>query len=158
MSMREQRGYITEEPISREIRTGSQFSERGRQLLEEPHIGVLAVQRPDGAIVQTEMWYALRDDGTILMNTAKFRRKYSHLQQNPSLSFLVSGGDYRFVTMNGTVDLNDDPETAQRDIRLLAERYHGKEEAEKMMRDEFSREERVSIVLTPTKITEYFSK
>lgn len=158
MSLGEQPSRITSEPPGREIVTGSEFSERALQLLREPHMGVLAVQRPDGTIVQTKMWYDLKDDGTILMNTTKFRRKYRHLQKNPSVSLLVSGGDYQFVTMNGTVTLNDDPETAQNDIRHLAKRYLGKEASDKIMEEEFSREERVSIVLTPTRITEYFSQ
>lgn len=149
---------LTQEPSSREIVTGTQFSERAHELLKEPLKGVLAVLRPDGRIVQTEMWYDLQDEGTILMNTTKFRRKYAHLQQNPSASLLISRGNYQFVTLNGTVTLNDDPETAQRDIRRLAQRYLGQEEADEIMRDEFSKEERVSIVLTPTKITEYFSQ
>ncbi len=153
-----QDSQITQEPASREIVTGPQFSERALALLKDPHMGVLSVLRPDGTMVQTKMWYDLRDDGTILMNTTRFRHKYHHLQQNPSISFLVSGGDYQYVTMNGTVALNDDPETAQRDISHLAERYLGKEEADKIMRDEFAREERVSVILTPTKITEYFSQ
>ena len=151
--------HITKEPPSREIVTGIQFSERARQLLSEPLKGVFAILKPDGSIVQTEMWYSLRGDDTILMNTAKFRHKYHHLQQdNPSVSLLVSAGNYQYVSMNGTVVLNDDPEIAQNDIRHLAERYEGKEAAEKMMNEEFSREKRVSIILTPTKITEYFSK
>lgn len=158
----EQDSRITQEPSSREIVTGPQFSERARQLLKDPfkgeHLkGVLAVKKPDGTIRQTEMWYDLRDDGTIVMNTTTFRRKYDYLQNDPNVSLLVSRGNYQYVTMIGAVKLNNDPETAQRDIRQLAEHYHGKEEAEKMMDEEFALEERVSIILTPTKITEYFS-
>ncbi len=152
-----QNTHITQEPSSREIVTRTQFSERARGLLREPLKGVLAIVGPDGRIVQTEMWYDLQEDGTILMNTTKFRRKYAHLQRNPSVSLLISRGNYQYVTMNGAVTLNDNPEIAQQDIRYLAERYLGKEEADKIMQDEFSKEERVSIVLTPTKITEYFS-
>lgn len=154
-----QNSPIAAEPTSREIVTGTLFSERARKLLGEPHMGVFAIQRPDGELVQTKMWYDLRDNGTILMNTARFRHKYRHLQQdNPKISLLVSGGDYQFVTMNGTVVLDEDPERAQSDIRQLAERYLSKEAANKIMEEEFSREERVSIILTPTKITEYFSQ
>jgi PPOX class probable F420-dependent enzyme len=153
-----QAGRITQEPSTREIVTVTQFSERARELLGEPLKGVLAVLRPDGRIVQTEMWYALQDDGTILMNTTKFRRKYDHLRQNPAVSLLVSRGNYQYVMMSGEVALNEDPEVAQKDIRFLAERYMGQEDANKIMEDEFSREERVSITLKPTSITEYFSQ
>jgi PPOX class probable F420-dependent enzyme len=150
--------FLSEEPTSREITTRKQFSERAQVLLKEPLKGVLAVLKPNGQIVQTEMWYELQDGGTILMNTTKFRKKYKHLQQNPQVSLLVSRSNYQYITLNGTVTLNEDPETSQRDIRRLAERYLGKEAAEKIMSDEFSKEERVSITITPTKIVEYFSK
>ncbi len=150
--------HISSEPPSREIITRSQFSERARQLLREPHKGVLALSRPDGSILQTEMWYALRDDDTVLMNTTTFRRKNDYLRNNPSVSLLVSRDKYQYITMNGTVTLNDDREVAQNDIYYLAERYLGKEGAEKIMMEEFSQEERVSIILTPTRITEYFSE
>lgn len=152
------RRKLNSEPASREIRTTAFFSERARKLLEEPHKGVLAVSRPDSSILQTEMWYALREDGSILMNTTAFRRKNTYLRDNPFVSFLVSRGNYQYVTMNGNVALIDTPEVAQRDIRFLAERYLGKEEADKIMTEEFAHEERVSIILTPTKITEYFSE
>ncbi len=163
MTEADDQGIITVEPPTREIVTGVGFSDRARELLIEPFErkplkGILAVLRPDGEIVQTEMWYALQDDGTILMNTAKFRHKYRHLQENPHVSFLVSRGNYQYVTMRGSVLLNDDHEASQRDIRHLAERYMDPEGAEQIMSEEFSREERVSIVLTPTKITEYFSQ
>ena len=163
MSGTEGQDRITQEPSTREIVTGTQFSDRARDLLREPFEGkplkgILAILRPDGRIVQTEMWYDLRDDGTVLMNTTKFRRKYGHLQQSPSVSLLVSRGNYQYVTMNGTVTLDDDPETSQRDVRHLAERYMEEEEADKIMADEFSKEDRVSITLTPASITEYFSQ
>lgn len=158
MSLGEQPGPITEEPASREIVTSTQLSERARKLLREPLFGYLGFNRLDGDLDQDEIWYELRDDNTILMNTTKFRYKYRCLQQDPGVSLIVSRGNYQNVKLRGTVTLNDDPETTQRDIRHLAERYEGKEAAEKMMKEEFSREERVSIILTPTSITEYFSK
>jgi PPOX class probable F420-dependent enzyme len=149
--------HIRQEPASREIITSAHFSERARELLREPHIGTLALQTP-GGIVQTEMWYALNDDDTLLLNTTTFRRKYEHVKKNPAVSLLVSRGNYQYVTMNGIVVLNDDPEIAQRDIRRLAIRYLGEEEADKIMKEEFSHEDRASMILTPTRITEYFSQ
>lgn len=149
---------IDKEPESREILHSKHFSERARELLREPHLGVLAVLRADGGIVQTEMWYDLKDDDRLLMNTTKFRRKYGHLRGNPFVSFFVSRGTQQYVTLNGTVILDDDPVTSQADIRRLAKRYLGEEAAEKIMQEEFSRQERVSIVVTPTRITEYFSQ
>lgn len=146
------------DPSHREIISGFQFSERARQLLKEPIMGVLAILRKDGSIIQTEMWYELKSDDTILLNTTTYRYKYRYLQDNPSISFFVSRGKYQYVTINGKVTLNKDPEIAQNDIRQLAQRYLGKEEASKIMNEEFSQQERVSIIITPTRITEYFSQ
>jgi hypothetical protein len=40
------------DPSHREITHSSQFSERARQLLKEPLLGVLALLRKDGSIIQ----------------------------------------------------------------------------------------------------------
>ena len=146
------------EPLYRQIKSSKQFSKRARQLLKEPLLGVLAILREDGSIIQTEMWYDIMNDDTILMNTATFRHKYRHLQQkNPSVSFFVSRGTYQYISINGSIALNKDSNIAQKDIHHLAKRYLGKEQAVKAMEGEFSKQERVSIILTPTKIIEYFS-
>ncbi len=60
------------------------------------------------------------------------------------------------LTINGTVQLIDDPERAQHDIYRLSARYHGEEKASRQMQEQFSKETRVSLLLTPERVIEYF--
>jgi PPOX class probable F420-dependent enzyme len=129
----------------------SGLSEEVRRFLEDVHFAVLATINRDGTPQQTVVWYLLRGD-EILMNTARRRVKDRNLRRDPRLSATVEDG-YRFVTINGVARLVDDRETAQADIRLLAMRYNGPEVAERQMREQFSREQRVSIILPVEHIT-----
>jgi PPOX class probable F420-dependent enzyme len=98
-----------------------------RAFLEEPHFGVLATVGRDGLPQQTVIWYELLGD-EIIMNTKRGRSKDSNLQRDPRVSLCVVDG-YRAVTLVGRVTLDDDQETAHRDIKRLAIRYDGEEAA-----------------------------
>ena len=114
-----------------------------RAFLDEPRFAVLATIAEDGVPHQTVMWYALEDD-TIIMNTARGRVKDKHVQRDRRVSFCVEDG-YRYVTVTGQVELNDDQEVAQADIAMLARRYEpGK--AERMIQN-FQRQKRISMYL-----------
>ena len=116
-----------------------------RAFLEERRFGVLATVGVTGAPRQTVMWYLLlsSDAGDeILFNTARGRRKPEHLAREPRVSLCVEDG-YRFVAVSGTVRELTDRETTQADIRRLAERYEGREGADKRM-PRFSTQERIS--------------
>jgi hypothetical protein len=52
--------------------------------------------------------------------------------------------------------LIDDPERAQHDIYRLSARYHGEEKARRQMKEQFSKETRVSLLLKPERVIEYF--
>jgi PPOX class probable F420-dependent enzyme len=116
-----------------------------RGFLDEPRFASLATLNPDGSIQQTVMWYALRGD-QVLMNTARGRKKDRNLLHDRRVSICVEDG-YRYVTIAGEVTLVEDQPTAQADIRALAERYHGPERAEEMVRDGFAKQERISLLL-----------
>lgn len=116
-----------------------------RAFLEEPRFASLATVNPDGSAQQTVMWYALRGEH-VLMNTARGRKKDRNLLRDPRVSVCVEDG-YRYVTIAGEVALVEDQATAQADIRALAERYHGAERAEEMVRTGFAKEERISLLL-----------
>lgn len=113
-----------------------------RAFLQERRFGVLATVGLTGAPRQTVMWYLLEGD-EILFNTARGRRKPEHLARDPRVSMLVEEG-YRYVCMYGRVRDITDRETTQNDIRRLAERYEGEFNADKRMRDVFSKQERLS--------------
>jgi PPOX class probable F420-dependent enzyme len=122
------------------------LSEQVRRFLEAPRFGVLATINPDGSPQQTVIWYLLRGD-EVLMNTKRGRQKDRNLAHDDRASLCVED-DYRYVAINGTIALDDDPRAGQRDIEALAVRYHGPERAAAMMRDQFSKEARVTLRLS----------
>ncbi|HET9919955.1 MAG TPA: PPOX class F420-dependent oxidoreductase [Ktedonobacteraceae bacterium] len=121
----------------------AQLSTKARAYLNEHRFAVLATYNEDGTVQQTVMWYLLEGD-TIVMNTKKGRKKYNNLLRNPRISVCVPNG-YIYLTLSGTVELIDDPQTAQHDIYRLALLNHGEMEAQEQMRQQFSKEQRVTI-------------
>jgi hypothetical protein len=57
--------------------------------------------------------------------------------------------------IRGQVTLIDDQSVAQPDIERLSTRYHGPEKAQRQMRDQFSKEERVTIRMKVERVDEY---
>ncbi len=121
------------------------LSDAVRSFLAEQRFAVLATIGADSVPRQTVMWYELRGD-TIVMNTAAGRLKDTLLRRDPRASVCVEDG-YRYVTIAGTIQIVDDPATAQEDIRRLAVRYHGEEDGNRQARESFSTQQRVSLYL-----------
>src|SRR5690349_13276516 len=88
------------------------------------------------------MWYELQGD-EIMMNTAAGRLKDHNLHRDPRISVCIED-EYQFVSLRGTVTLNDDQQVAQPDIARLAVRYNGPERAE-AAKANFQREHRVTL-------------
>ncbi len=99
------------------------LSAQQRDFLEAVHFAVVATIGPDGMPHQTVMWYML-DGERVLLNTPKNSRKHRHLQQDPRLSVCIED-TYRYVTLQGRVSLDEDPERARADYSRLGERYRG---------------------------------
>jgi PPOX class probable F420-dependent enzyme len=114
--------------------------------LEETRFASLATINPDGSPQQTVMWYLLQD-GKIMMNTARGRRKDLNMVRDPRVSICVENG-YQFVTIAGNVELIEDQPRAQADIYALAVRYHGQEQADKMVGESFGKQERITMLLS----------
>lgn len=95
-----------------------------REFLNETHFAVVATVRADGLPHQTVMWYALQDDGSLLLNTPFGSLKHRHLQRDPRLSVCVEDG-YRYITLSGTVTMNEDARQAGQDYAMLGQRYRG---------------------------------
>lgn len=122
-----------------------QLREDVRTFLEEERFAVLATVNANGSPQQTVMWYELRGD-TIVMNTKRGRKKDRNLSRDPRAAVCVEDG-FRYVTLDGVIEFIEDPATAQADIAALARRYHDAETAEKMAREVFAPQERVTLVL-----------
>ncbi|MDP9315826.1 MAG: PPOX class F420-dependent oxidoreductase [Chloroflexota bacterium] len=121
-----------------------ELTEQMQDFLSERRFAVLATNDQDGPPQQTVMWYELVDD-YVLMNTARGRVKDSHLQRDPRASICIEDG-YRYLTISGTVALEDDQTTAQADIARLARRYHGAQADAQIA--QFQKQHRVTIRLT----------
>lgn len=124
--------------------TTVQLSDRIRAFLDEPRFGVLATIGEDGLPHQTVVWYEVRD-GYILMNTARGRLKDRHLRRDPRASLCVEDG-YRYVTIAGSVERDDDQTTAQADIARLAHRYQTRAAAERNIQ-RFRQQRRITLRL-----------
>jgi PPOX class probable F420-dependent enzyme len=101
----------------------AQLSDAERAFLEEgPRFCVLATINADGTPQQSVMWYEPRGD-VIMMNTEISRLKAKNLQRDARASICVEES-YQYVTITGTVTLDDTHETSQADIYALARRYN----------------------------------
>lgn len=132
----------------------NQLSDKARAFLSEKRFAVLGTLNKDGSPQLTTMWYLLEGD-TIIMNTKVGRVKERNMRRDPRISVCVSEG-YSYITISGTVEMIDDPEIAQRDIYRLSARYHSEEKVQRQMRDQFSKEQRVTLRLKCEHVSEYF--
>ena len=107
----------------------------------------IATIASDGAPHQAVAWYLLEDD-VLVLNSADGRAWPANLRRDPRVSVTVEDG-YRWLSMRGTVEVNDDQRIAQADIAAMARHYHADEldRAEAMIRDRFERQVRVSFRL-----------
>jgi len=121
--------------------------ERVREFLDADRFATIATTDADGGPRQAVIWYRL-DGDEIILNSRVGRRWPSNLVRDPRISVAVSdrADGYRWVGLTGRVTVVEDQPTAQADIAEMARRYHADEpdEAERLIRDRFERQERVS--------------
>ena len=129
------------------------LGETVREFLREPRFGVLATTKRDGSPQQSVIWYDL-DGDDILMNTATGRAKNSNLRRDGRASLCVADG-YRYVTLEGMVEIEDDQAIAQADIRRLAIRYDGEESGNQQADERFSKQQRVTVRLKVENVITY---
>ncbi len=139
--------------------TGPTLSERVRSFLDANRFATIATIDPDGNPRQAVIWYRL-DGDAIVINSKAGRRWPANLQRDQRIAVAVSDGvdGYKWVGMTGTVTVIDDQPTAQADIAEMARRYHADEpdEAERMIREDFSTQQRVSFRIAIDAVHEHF--
>jgi PPOX class probable F420-dependent enzyme len=124
-----------------------------RAFLDAPRFGVMATINADGSAAQSVVWYALRGD-RVLINTRRGRLKDRNLRRDPRLSFCVAD-EYRWITLTGTVEIIDDQSIAKSDMLEITRLYKEEEEAQQEYDELYSRQERVSVLLTVDKVVTY---
>ena len=107
----------------------------------------IATIDPDGAPRQAVIWYRM-DGDDLIINSLVGRRWPTNLLRDPRISIAVIDrlDGERWVGIIGTVEPITDQPTAQADIAAMARHYHADEpdEAERLIADRFSRQERIS--------------
>ena len=98
-----------------------ELTDKQRDFLIGVHFAVVATIASDGLPHQTVMWYALEGD-QLLLSTPRDSLKHRHLKRDPRLSVCVEKG-YTYVTLTGSITLDEDPATARADYQRLQKRY-----------------------------------
>ena len=120
---------------------------RVREFLGATRFVTIATVGADGSPHQAVVWYRL-DGDEIVINSAVGRRWPADLVRDGRIGLTVVDAEdgYRWIGLVGTVTPIRDQAIAQADIAEMARRYHTDEpeEAERLIRDRFERQERIS--------------
>jgi PPOX class probable F420-dependent enzyme len=134
------------------------FPEPIRIFLDDLRFATIATLDPDGAPRQAVVWYAV-DGDEIVINSALGRRWPANRRRDPRIAFSVADGTdgYRWVGLTGTVRVITERATTQPDIAGMARRYHAGEpaKAERLIRDRFERQERVTFRFRPAAVHDH---
>jgi PPOX class probable F420-dependent enzyme len=90
------------------------------------HVGVLAVERPDGPPLVTPVWYRYTPGGVVEFNTESSSAKTQLLERSGHASMCAQREElpYAYVTVEGPVEI----EATDRETRVdIATRYLGAE-------------------------------
>ena len=133
-------------------------SPRVLAFLDAPHYATISTLDPDGSPRQAVVWYTL-EDGGLLVNSAVGRRWPSNLLRDPRIAVAITDrhDGLRWVGSTGTVQVIRDQAAAQADIAGMARRYHADdpETAERLIRERFERQERISFRLELADVYEH---
>jgi PPOX class probable F420-dependent enzyme len=131
-----------------------------RRFLEEPHLTAVATLDPDGAPRQAVTWYLFRDD-EIVINSRVGRRWPTNLVRDPrtALAIADAANTLRWIGITGRATEVRDQAQAQADIAEMARRYNAAdpEVAERRIREQFTREERISFRIAIEAIHDHLS-
>lgn len=130
-----------------ETAANTALAPRIRDFLAATRFASIATVDPDGGPRQAVVWYRL-DGDEIVLNSAIGRRWPANLLRDERISLTILDEDdgYRWVGLTGLVTAIREQEAAQADIAEMARRYHADDpaKAERLIRDRFERQERIS--------------
>jgi PPOX class probable F420-dependent enzyme len=123
-----------------------------RAFLDEKRFAVVGTKNPDGSPHLAVMWYLI-DGDDLVVNSAQGRVKDRNLASDPRMSVVVEDG-YRWIRVDGRAAIEHDQTVAQADIRRLAARYYQDErKVEDSVRNNFSRQHRITYRLPIRRVT-----
>jgi PPOX class probable F420-dependent enzyme len=129
-----------------------------RRFLDDLRYATIATIDPDGAPHQAVTWYAIEGD-EIVVNSAIGRRWPNNLMRDPriAVSVIDAANGLRWVGLTGAVRAITDQAVSQADIAAMARRYQAIEsgDAERIIRDRFERQDRVTFRFRPTGIHDH---
>jgi PPOX class probable F420-dependent enzyme len=129
-----------------------------RAFLDDIHFATIATLDPDGMPRQAVIWYTLQED-RLIINSAVGRRWPANLVRDPRIAIAVTDrhDGYRWIGFTSRAEALDDQPAAQADIAGMARRYHADDpaEAERLIRDRFERQERISFRVPFTTIHDH---
>ena len=130
---------------------GTELNPAQRKFLEERRFAVVGTTNPDGSPHLAVMWYLL-DGDDIVVNSAQGRFKDRNLARDPRMSVVVED-EYRWIRIDGRARIEHDQAITHEDIRRLASRYYRDEQkVAAAMRDNFSKQHRITYRLPVDRI------
>ena len=132
----------------------SRLEGEGLAFVDDPaRFGTLATINPDGTPHLAVIWYAVRDDGSLLINSKAGRIWPNNLLRDPRCSLAIEDGSHWVVARGEALAIHD-PVQGVEDICALAVRYEGDDQAalEKRFAN-FRAQHRISFHLVPRSIT-----
>lgn len=126
------------------------LSQKQLEFIGKPLFAKLATVKKSGAPHVTPIWYMF-DDGQFIVNSRDDRLKLKNIASEPRVALLIDDG-YSYILVQGKV-APAEGRNPQDDIKALAIRYRGKEAGEKEWLEVYSKQNRVSMTITPDKIT-----
>lgn len=125
-----------------------------RAFLGEPHLCRIGTIGPRGEVHLVAMNYGFLDDQPAFW-TYRSAQKTRNLERNPTLSLIVDSGrhyrELKGVSLSGTGELRDDPDSKAALLRSLGERY-GEIRGSTGEAASASSSKRVVVVLHPTRV------
>lgn len=119
--------------------------------LAEPRNAIVGGTRSDGRLHLTPNWFLW--DGTVFrVSTTKDRVKYKLFRENQRAQFVIDDATgFRYVVVDGTVDIVDDVEAGLEHFRALRQKHGRPDQTDAELSEEMVRDGRVLLVMTPDK-------
>ena len=105
-----------------------ELTEKARNILQQPNFGYLATVMEDGSPQVSPVWVDV-DDGRVLVNTAKGRRKERNMRRDPRVALSIADKDNQYdkVDIRGRVVEWVEGDEAVHHIDDMAMKYMGQE-------------------------------